>query len=326
MTPNYLAWDINENNFPRKASIKEQIRFLIGYGILAPSVHNTQPWEFEVQERSLCLKLNPKLSLPASDPSGRGGWISLGAVAKNIEIAAAYFGLDTHVTLDATEITISFQHGKTADDGLFQAIKQRYSNKLNYSSQLISKEQLATLQQLSPNLTAFTSSSSTIAKIAEIHVDAARNIARSPRFGRELAHWMRPNDTARTDGMPGFVIGLRPIFSRVIPALISLAPWILSIRGKKDRHLILNSPTIGVISTPHDSPADWFAAGRAFELIALQATKDGLVITIMAAMVEYPPASKALAEVMKIAPSKVQVFFRTGYAYNEIYHTPRRII
>jgi len=326
MTSNYLAWEISETDFPRNAGIEAQIRFLIGYGILAPSVHNTQPWVFDVQGRSLSLRLNPKLALPASDPSGRGGWISLGAVTKNIEIAAAYFGLDTDVVLDNTEVKMSFQLGKPTDDGLFKAVRQRYSNKLNYSDQLISKEQLATLQQLTPEVTTFVSSSTIIARIAGLHVDAVRNIARSPRFGRELAHWMRPNNTSRSDGMPGFVVGLQPIFALIVPALINIAPWILSIRGKKDRQLILNSPAIGVISTPSDSPADWFAAGRAFELLALQATKDGLVMTIMEAMVEYPPANKTLAEILQIAPSRVQVFFRTGYAYNDKYHTPRRII
>lgn len=326
MTSNYLAWEISERDFPRSAGIEEQIRFLVGYGFLAPSVHNTQPWEFSIEKHSLRLFLNPKLALPASDPTGRGGWTSLGAVTKNIEIAAAYFGLDTEITLVTTAVVISFQLGKPMNDGLFWAIKQRYSNKLGYSNKPISKEQLATLQQLSPGATTIISAAAIIAEIAGIHVDAAKKIARSPRFGRELARWMRPNNTSLSDGMPGFVIGLKPIIARIIPAVIRMAPWILRIRGNKDRSLILSSPAIGVISSPSDSQADWFAAGRAFELIALQATKDGLVITIMAAMVEYPPATKRLAETIKITPRVPQVFFRTGYAYNEVYHTPRRVI
>ena len=45
---NYVAWDIDEKKFPRNGNLQDQIQFLIGYGILAPSTHNTQPWEFIV--------------------------------------------------------------------------------------------------------------------------------------------------------------------------------------------------------------------------------------------------------------------------------------
>ncbi len=35
---------INEADFPRFGSPQDQLRFLLGYAVLAPSARNTQPW------------------------------------------------------------------------------------------------------------------------------------------------------------------------------------------------------------------------------------------------------------------------------------------
>jgi len=44
MKANYAAWGIDVNSFPQDGGIEDQLRFLIGFAILAPSGHNSQPW------------------------------------------------------------------------------------------------------------------------------------------------------------------------------------------------------------------------------------------------------------------------------------------
>ena len=41
-------WAIAEAAFPREGTLEEQLRFLVGYAVLAPSNHNNQPWLFAV--------------------------------------------------------------------------------------------------------------------------------------------------------------------------------------------------------------------------------------------------------------------------------------
>lgn len=53
MKDNYKAWEVREIDFPSSGTIEEQIRFLLNYGVLAPSIHNTQPWIFEIKNNEL---------------------------------------------------------------------------------------------------------------------------------------------------------------------------------------------------------------------------------------------------------------------------------
>ena len=45
-------WAITEQDFPVAGSVEEQLRFLLGYAILAPSSHNSQPWQFRIDAAS----------------------------------------------------------------------------------------------------------------------------------------------------------------------------------------------------------------------------------------------------------------------------------
>jgi nitroreductase len=42
-------WKVTEGDFPRSGDVEEKLRFLLNYAVLAPSVHNTQPWLFRVR-------------------------------------------------------------------------------------------------------------------------------------------------------------------------------------------------------------------------------------------------------------------------------------
>ena len=42
------AWNVTEDEFPKKGALPEKISFILKYAILAPSGHNTQPWLFKI--------------------------------------------------------------------------------------------------------------------------------------------------------------------------------------------------------------------------------------------------------------------------------------
>jgi len=60
----------------------------------APSMHNTQPWRFEVAGHVVDVLLDEERTLPAEDPAGRMIRVGLGAAAFNVRVAAAMLGYD----------------------------------------------------------------------------------------------------------------------------------------------------------------------------------------------------------------------------------------
>src|SRR4051812_37859075 len=66
---------------------------------LAPSKHNTQPWQFMIRQGVLEVHAEPTRSLPSSDPDGRELRIGCGAAVRAAEVAAAAIGARTTTEL-----------------------------------------------------------------------------------------------------------------------------------------------------------------------------------------------------------------------------------
>ena len=92
-------WNIAEAHYPALGSVPEQLRFLLGYAILAPSRSNSQPWQFHLVEDTAEIWLDPLRSLPVADSRGREMYISCGTALLFLRIAAQYFGHTTQVEL-----------------------------------------------------------------------------------------------------------------------------------------------------------------------------------------------------------------------------------
>ncbi len=60
-----------------------------GRATLAPSIHNTQPWRFEVHDGRLDVYADRSRGLPIIDPSGRQLAISCGAAIFAARLALA---------------------------------------------------------------------------------------------------------------------------------------------------------------------------------------------------------------------------------------------
>ena len=73
----------------------EHVDSLLAAAIAAPSMHNTQPWRFEVAGHVIDLFLDGSRTLPAEDPTGRAMRIAAGAATFNLRCAAAALGYGT---------------------------------------------------------------------------------------------------------------------------------------------------------------------------------------------------------------------------------------
>jgi hypothetical protein len=118
------------------------IRTVLGLASRAPSVHNTQPWRWRVDESSLHLYSDPGRQLPNADPDGRDLILSCGAALNHCIVAWASVGWRAKVTRlpdpddpsHLAAITLSPCSAESLDIALAAAIPRRRTDRRHYSS------------------------------------------------------------------------------------------------------------------------------------------------------------------------------------------------
>ena len=104
----------------------------------APSLHNSQPWKFRLRDGAIEVRVDPDRRLPASDPTGWGARIAVGAAVYNLRLAVAVQGWRPQVRLVAAGsdqdpqavVEIGAQRPATPEERrLWEAIWRRHSNR-----------------------------------------------------------------------------------------------------------------------------------------------------------------------------------------------------
>jgi nitroreductase len=86
-------WNVSEDEFPTEGSMYDKLKFFLRYAILAPSIHNTQPWAFKIlSNNTIELYADTSRALPVVDPNGRQLTISCGATLGYLQITINHFG------------------------------------------------------------------------------------------------------------------------------------------------------------------------------------------------------------------------------------------
>ncbi|WP_432877294.1 Acg family FMN-binding oxidoreductase [Kribbella sp. CA-245084] len=75
----------------------DEVSILLAAAAHAPSMHNTQPWRFEVHGPVVDVLLDEERTLPVEDPAGRAARIAIGAAAFNVRVAAAMLGHESRL-------------------------------------------------------------------------------------------------------------------------------------------------------------------------------------------------------------------------------------
>src|SRR4051812_23735567 len=115
----YSAWNVEEYHFPRHGTLGEKLTFVLNYTILAPSLHNTQPWKFMIHDNEMRVLADRSRQLQIADPDARELYISLGCALENLLTAATFFGLSASVAYfpspndELWVATVTFKDGDT---------------------------------------------------------------------------------------------------------------------------------------------------------------------------------------------------------------------
>ncbi|MGN7980092.1 Acg family FMN-binding oxidoreductase [Burkholderia sp. 22313] len=310
------------------------LRSLLGYAVLAPSSHNSQPWRFLVNGTTISVCADRVRALPVVDPFDRELIISCGAALLNLRVALNHAGLAHTISTFPSEVDPDLLAlVRICDDGysdvslgaLFDAIKARVTTRAPFESSAIPEEiqhELIAAGVAEGAEVACVDSIAHRARVAELVAEADRQQFADPRFRRELASWIDPR--RHVDGMPAFAAGVPTLLDFAAPVVTMAVRTFDLGNGLAALHhqLVGASPLIVCIATARDDREAWLATGQALERILLVATRAGYTASYLNQPIETAGLRAHLCHMLGFRGSP-QLLLRVGRGPHTP-HSPRR--
>ena len=329
------AWQINERDFPQNGTPEQKLRFLLAYAILAPSTHNTQPWRFRIERRTVDIYADYGRSLPIADPQNRELMISCGAALFNLRTAMNYFGCigEAHPFPDPrrpnllAQVVIDGYRTQSSEwVELFKAITRRVTNRSPFEPEAAPPALSAALREaahVEGGWLATFSTERSKATVGYLVAKGDRIQFEDPEFRRELAGWLNP--PAKTEGLPAYARGAQQLLGFTAPAVAFLVRTfdVGSGVAARDRELAAGSPLIACLGTTRDTPLEWFNCGQALQRVLLLMTAHGFHASFLNQPIEVAQLRSALGALAE-HKGYPQILLRIGRGRTTAHHTPRR--
>jgi len=330
---NLEPWDVWELEFPTTHGVAEKLCFLLRYAVLAPSSHNSQPWLWKMNGETVELHADRSRALPVADPDDRELIMGCGASLLHLRLALRHFGYAGEVATfpDPQNPDLLARVGlgpnkapAVEDDLLFWAIPKRHTNRQPFEERELPISLLPALQAEAAQEGAWLHVIQDLAQrdaVVDLIVKGDWIQGHNRGFREELAHWIHPNRSAQSDGMPGYALGMNNLTSYVAPLAIK-AMDIGEGQAEKDRRLAESAPVLAVLGTDETTPAHCLAAGQAVARVLLRACAAGVAASFFNQPIELNRLCTQLRHILE-RDGYPQLLFRLGYA-NETRPTPRR--
>ena len=306
------------------------LRRIVESAAAAPSIHNTQPWQFTVVADDLLeVRADPDRALWVSDPRARALYLSCGAALFNVKTAIRMTGFNPLIwplpqpDFSPTVIAaVQAEPGRPPSFGereLYQAIWQRHTNRGPFTAEPISESLRGELEQAARfefgTLRMLTKPEA--ATVLDLAAQASAELAGDVNHRIELQQWIATK--SRDDGIPADALPAQP--SRE-PApirrdLASAAPTVIKPTADYEE-----SPQLAVLTTGGDEPSDWLRAGQALQRVLLTATSHGLSASFLYQSIELRDMRGESGQPWPWTENP-QMVIRLGYG-KEIGRTPRR--
>ncbi len=264
--------------------------------VLAPSVHDTQPWRIEMHLDRMDLRVDRSRQLGALDPQGRAMIQSVGAALFTARVALAAEDWAVEVDRfprpsDPDLLAVVHPVVGRADHGLAAlapAVARRRTTRRSPAADPVPEDVLrlliAAAAEEETGLVPVTQEPHRrlVARLVQ-QADELQN--RSPAYRAELRRWTtRPaaagdgvpsSVVPRTDGGPGVDVPLRDFDTRGTGALPART------ESGVDQTLVL-------LATPGDEREDWLRSGEALQRILLELTRLGWAASPVTQAIEIP--------------------------------------
>lgn len=329
--PRHTPWQIDESEFWEITDAPGRMEFLLRYAVLAPSGHNTQPWNFRITEAGIEVYADYTRRLPVADPGDRELLISVGAAIFNLRVAAAHFGFESTVLygpMDNEAMAVALVTLRETCDAeeqlrrLFPAIPRRHTIRADFEAREIEPDALdhvCEAVESTENLHFIVPRDRP--RTAELVEEADRILMSDERFRDELARWVRPNESSIGDGISADAFGIPGPLSALAPQLIRTVDA-GGVRGKLHRRFAEHAPGLVVI-TGNDDTVSLIRAGEALERFLLTLTSLGVQYAFLNQVCQVPGLRTELWNLIR-TPRPPQLLVRIGYGRDARRPMPRR--
>jgi hypothetical protein len=256
--------------------LQKQIEVLLGAAGAAPSMHNTQPWRFEVNGNVIDVYLDRSRLLPVEDPTGRAARIGVGAAIFNLRVAAAHLGFDgwfgllpddERSDLMARVVVAPSVAAVPPLRLLYGQIERRHTERTPARDADIPPSTRDELQRVA------------FAEGAELHWLTTDSLDRL---------WI--GGSRENDGVPHSALGPR---SATYPTVVRDLAATPRDHGRPAADFEHN-PVLAVLSTEGDAPKDQLAAGMALQHVLLTATRRGVSASFLNQPLEFDDLRSAV--------------------------------
>ncbi|AIJ23146.1 Acg family FMN-binding oxidoreductase [Amycolatopsis methanolica] len=282
--------------------------------VKAPSLHNTQPWRFEVRGSRVDVLLDPERVLPVSDPGARQARLACGAAAFNL--VAALRGEGRRVSVRflpgprrlVTVEVLGRREPTEAERRLAAAVHARHTNRRPFQDRPVPERARSALIAAARGGGAelhLLDRGARYDAVAALVRRAERLQETDERYLGEARRWTgRPR--GETSGVPATAAG--PPASPV-PALA-----LREFEGSRDlpAREYEQQPLLGVVTTRH--PGQDTRAGFAVERVLLTATVHGLSASFLSQPFDVPGPRAELAALFR-PEGEPHTLLRLGFGF-----------
>ncbi|MBQ3691210.1 MAG: nitroreductase [Bacteroidales bacterium] len=307
----------------------ELAKLLISFAILAPSGHNSQPWQFQVSDNEIIITPDYTKRLDVVDGNDRELFISLGCATENLMTAARHYGYDSKYDFHDGKIVVTFSKQDICNsDTLFDAITKRHTHRGNFSGAKISDNILQNISAriLQDNASVkIYNSESREAEIIKQKIAEGNEIQMSDTaFKRELVSWMRFNKKHVNEthnglcyNVLGFPATPKPIGKRIVGMFLNPKA-----QNKTDNAINASASHFCVFCVKDDNAKNWVDLGVFLERFLLKITTEGISYSFSNQPCEIPSLKENLRQNLNIT-AYPSVIIRLGYGEEPKAFAPR---
>ncbi|WP_245673057.1 Acg family FMN-binding oxidoreductase [Nocardia lijiangensis] len=314
----------------RKHPDADSVRAALALAVRAPSVHNTQPWQWRVGDTTVHLYADESRRLPQADPDGRDLLISCGAALHHFRVAARSLGWETVVhrfpnPAEPTHLAAIEFTATTPTDDVIEAAREinlRRTDRRRATSWEVPEALLAKIVAAGTAEGALVSEvpgGSTRIRLVRAFQEAAQQHHIDPAYQAELAAWSGRH--AAEEGVPSrsTVAAADPLTREFhYPTLTEAVLHDLDVRG-----------VLVLVHTSSDDPLSRLRAGEATSAVLLAATAIGLATCPLTEPLELPGTRALVGTDLLSGSGFPQLLVRMGWAATsaaQVPMSPRRAL
>ena len=306
-------------------SLPAELAQLLYLATLAPSSHNTQPWQIELASpQRWLLSLNSARCLPVVDPQHREMILSLGTFLENLHQASAasswemtYHVLQPDPLAPLIEIVLQPKPAPR-DNNIIIQMESRRTLRRSLLTTTLKKEDVELLVAADP-LLAYYSQDSSEGKLLSTLTQQSnlRQLASRP-IQEELVQWIRLTTAeilAEENGITPASMEMNLFLRWYAEYRLTKKDLLSDFSMKESLRLTEQQLTEGsgwiICMSPNGEVASLLSAGRRFEALWLRATAKKIAVHPMSQALEDPLCQAELTHTLGKTP--IQFIARIGY-------------